>query len=1172
MEFIDHTGHIYTLKSFSSEPVGYQWNINKYVFWINNPSNTHKLSIDRWYTKSIYPVFDIKERGDIEDVEIYIHNSNIYKLISPIKIQSLIEENKLITDDIEIDSTSFIDLLRKDDLIIAKIHEDKTSILMMAPFYIIGKSNIEGSILTDIMIHVTYEDESEEWCPITIGAEWYEENEPLIINGKNMGINLPKDILKAVYDCSFYENVPDYSEWNEKIKELLISYMHIKGECGNYNSAIDSLKWFGYGDKIEISSLLKTDNQFLAQYILDQFSLDSDIIQSYKKFKQTAYISLYMDCNEETNKLDELRWDDEFIGEGKPFTEDLFSKLVPVYHDEEDLPFWKPYYDWSFNEMALKLSILKYMYKKYFLPMHLNIHIASLRHRVFINDNKYIIGSTTKECASPILLKDNTNVKFDDDVIYLYNQVHFFDTSYNDINGYKKLGLETNEEILYINDICASLPIYFLSDNNEQVFNCHLILFKENTKVLETDFSFLQRKNEKKYNSLIIIPKQLNSSEELIYWINKSYRIALLCNGKWYYHDFVIKVPEMHLGLGKLEYEYITNNNETYIDYTKDDKGYIGPDDPDYYEGINHVQINNPVTYHQQINSITDNKVEFNSFMYIPSLVEVDDISFFDRLDSMVNYFQWNSQSNVSRNEYCDTVASKCYIYSIGLSIKKDIYYAGEYIVPEFYFNNGTNINNGVYKLSEYIVDIYFDYNDNGTYYAKASYDLCKEIKDKDITKPFKASYNIEYPNYNLAQIIENKKEVGIDSIYDEINIAGTITYKIKKGITQEQIDTWNFLYIDKILKQKKSIVIKFVISGKLKISDNIYYSFGGYDSNGMPKTDDRFNISYLVNIDGTKTKDASKCNMDCPIKYCIEHCKYKQVEYYDEYDSPYQEPDYAEGTLKQQQIVSENIIEGLNNMLSSTNQEWNIINKEKYYNRIHLYNIVLLDTKKKEDIDIYGKPSKGYWKYDSKLNVLLDPDTNEAIQSKELISIYRTFFNDNGTSKVSIDTDSIFEYDFYLMHDDNYWFGVFISKLPIFYKSYESELDAIESFVYNTDNASFKFEHIKSDNRLLINRLKYIDAYPEYHFSTDDIILATIDNVKFPFILNTGSKWNIKPFSLGIDENNHNITADTNSAIISIGNNVNSLHSGYYNISIQYSVDGSTQHQQIKKARILIE
>ena len=74
----------------------------------------------------------------------------------------------------------------------------------------------------------------------------------------------------------------EYNEalFNEKMKEYMLNYMNIKGNIGNFKSAIDSLKWFGYGDRISISKLLRTDNEFKQQYILDYFDISNDILDS----------------------------------------------------------------------------------------------------------------------------------------------------------------------------------------------------------------------------------------------------------------------------------------------------------------------------------------------------------------------------------------------------------------------------------------------------------------------------------------------------------------------------------------------------------------------------------------------------------------------------------------------------------------------------------------------------------------------------------------------------------------------------------------------------------------------------------------------------------------------------------------------------------------------------
>ena len=235
--------------------------------------------------------------------------------------------------------------------------EDGDKHFTMIPFYIICNCDKEGSWMTNVMIHVKYSDDTEEWCPITVGGEYYSESEELVINGKNMGIDLPKDILKAIYQNSFYNEYPDSTIYNDKIKELLISYNHIKMEAGNFRSAIDSLKWFGYGEHITISKLLQTDNQFLNQYIRDYFNINGDIIYSYNTFRNSTMVALTIPENVETSDRDPQDFSKElFIGENKPILEDLFHKVIEKRYDEKDIIFYKPYYDYIFDELGLKLA------------------------------------------------------------------------------------------------------------------------------------------------------------------------------------------------------------------------------------------------------------------------------------------------------------------------------------------------------------------------------------------------------------------------------------------------------------------------------------------------------------------------------------------------------------------------------------------------------------------------------------------------------------------------------------------------------------------------------------------------------------------------------------------------------------------------------------------------
>ena len=110
-----------------------------------------------------------------------------------------------------------------------------------------------------------------------------------------------------------------------------------------------------------------------------------------------------------------------------------------------------------------------------------------------------------------------------------------------------------------------------------------------------------------------------------------------------------------------------------------------------------------------------------------------------------------------------------------------------------------------------------------------------------------------------------------------------------------------------------------------------------------------------------------------------------------------------------------------------------------------------------------------------------------------------------------------------------------------------------------------------RSANQFLINRMYFVDTEGINQFDNDDLIVASIDNVNFPYIFETGSKWKFSPMSIGMLEST-NVESNTNSAIVSIGKGNKVYNRGYYNVDVRYSVDSFNQHQYMKKARILVK
>ena len=310
------------------------------------------------------------------------------------------------------------------------------------------------------------------YTPITIGCSFIDECEELIINGKNMGIRLPKEVLKAIYNSSFYSKNADEKLLKNKLKELLLNYMNIKGETGNFKSMMNSLKWFGWNKHISISQLIKTDNEFQNQFVLDYFDIHNDIKETFRYFNKTNNISLTVLGNQEIGENYQQDYSNVFIGEGKPKLEDLFAKNVEVVKD--DITFYKPYYNFVFNELALKLDCLKYYYQQYFLPVHININRASIAHKVYANTTKLsTIGFTTivdKPFYMPSV-SDNIHVKFPDTNRLIFKQDnHIIDDKFNEFSNYND---SYHENLYYVNENCVTIPIelsydeyYYVKESN----------------------------------------------------------------------------------------------------------------------------------------------------------------------------------------------------------------------------------------------------------------------------------------------------------------------------------------------------------------------------------------------------------------------------------------------------------------------------------------------------------------------------------------------------------------------------------------------------------------------------------------------------------------------------------------------------------------------------------
>lgn len=793
MNFIDHTGHIFQMKSYSIKPIGYEFETTQYVFWFENEYG-YKTSVD---TYAIKPIRILLDTNDVESIEITIDSAK-FSLLSSKKIQDEVEKLDSITDSIRIDSKLFTKKLmfenkEDDDLVMIKnltsvnneINTEKKKSLV--PFYVAVNSPEAGTWQTNVLIHVTYAGAlgnarpDEEWCPITVASEICDECEELIINGQNMGVTLPKEILKAVYQTSFYGNMPDERLYAQKLKEYLMNYMDIKGQQGNYKSALASLKWFGWGDKLDVYKLLKTDNEFEAQYIRDDFDLVNDTLYSYRFFKNDALISVVLKIDETSENTEEYDFDSDFWGEDKPFVDSLFEKTIIKHYDEGDLDFYRGYFDFSMNELGLKLCMLKYYYEKYFLPIHLALNSISMMQTVFANDIKMVTNCYPRLTSDVVFLKDQSI-----DVIFpptatliLAAEKHKIDDNFIEFN-------KTVKAKYSIYDTLVNVPIKFVSKKRDQYYDVILNLYKDDTPIYSRNFQFTQYdidteeyedgveydKYKGQFN-FIIHPKTFNRyllgntgeinnrKFELNLWLDSTYTIDLRVNNNNYSYKFNLKMPEMILKVGKLVYQYDQRFRQLYKE---------------------------------------DNKLRFLSYMHMPGLVTVNNIDYVDDLyffqESLNEYVDKHYKQKISI--VADKYLNVCHLYKIkknGEEIKSNHIDFNESFKLDF---DGHEFKWDSY--SEQDKSFYGEFFDmrckNGKYV-----EYCKELKDV-----IETDGKIKYDFYLMR---ENKTNIWYAVLISKYTMTTYVNYQLEAP-NLPKIGDYEFEYEK---SDKKFLINRFVLT-----------------------------------------------------------------------------------------------------------------------------------------------------------------------------------------------------------------------------------------------------------------------------------------------------------------------------------------------------------------------
>lgn len=663
MEFIDNTtGHIFSQQTYDNN-IGWELKDPEYVFWVDDSYTKSKLSTNTFYIKQITPYINknnvLGQKGkniklsNIEQIKISC-NSAIFKLISYKDINENVNNGK------EIDVSKLFDLnnhsIGDTSSIIYSNNENKTDFIwedknnsndFICPFFVICMSTSPDVLLTNILIDITYKDSNNTITTSTVirvGGVFTDESEKLMINAINMGVNIPKTILDAIYQSDLIDNNNDYSFnvalYNEKLKEYLLNKTNIKNECGNHTGIINALSWFGWGNNVKIVKLLKTDNEILNQYVQDSFNSDDDVLESFYAFRNTSFISFMLDENQtifdDYNILirEKQTFDDslDFHGEGLPILEDLFNKYIKSnvtgLDSQETIKnhnftYYEPYYLYNKATILLKLAFLKYYFKKYFCPVHVNIQSASMCHHDFIPDTKLTTVASTYINEKNILCQENCYVQIGNEKTLienfsLTNNKQYIDNDYCHFSNYNEHYNDDNKNLF--SDIYEStelnfvIPIKFYKNvkeyikdinyeeykddiNNKEefaldhdyIYNTNIIISKivkddnnnnkdviiyNEHKIFNQYKYYKEEKNNIIFESFICLPRhsKIETNTDIYYWTEGKFRVDVCCNGKWFSKEFTLSLPKLNMQISALTYQYDENMFSQYIINQNDSK------------------------------------------------------------------------------------------------------------------------------------------------------------------------------------------------------------------------------------------------------------------------------------------------------------------------------------------------------------------------------------------------------------------------------------------------------------------------------------------------------------------------------------------------------------------------------------------------------------------------
>lgn len=247
------------------------------------------------------------------------------------------------------------------------------------------KDKCSGSIIAEILF----------WGE-TVG-----EDERLKVMTQNMGYNILESDSSVFRDTNIKEILPNFAEVNLKRKEIMLEGSNIYPFIGSYKGLINAIKFFGY-DTLKVKEFWKNvdaNSPQFGKYIqsnnIDVFNPtvqlnDKSITLPNKRFRKTSLFSLVYRIN----------------------------NIVPDKYTDEDLPIVEENYDFTIEEILIKLFGLKRKLEKEFLP--LNAHIKDITGEADFFGLLEVVNTISRNDKKEIVAGIDTNFRLaTNDCIYL---------------------------------------------------------------------------------------------------------------------------------------------------------------------------------------------------------------------------------------------------------------------------------------------------------------------------------------------------------------------------------------------------------------------------------------------------------------------------------------------------------------------------------------------------------------------------------------------------------------------------------------------------------------------------------------------------------------------------------------------------------------------------------